>query len=69
VPVAKSPNYGELRLSTDELREVHLALSLRVAELTGMDTRRMGPSGKAKVKRHIELCDEVHKAVQKARGK
>ncbi|HEY1281920.1 MAG TPA: hypothetical protein VGF22_19715 [Acidimicrobiales bacterium] len=65
----KTSDRGELRLSSDELREVHLALALRIAQLTNVDTRKMGPAAKAKVKRHLELCEEVHGVVQKARGK
>jgi len=67
--VPKTATRGELRLSSDELREVHLALALRIAQLTKVDTTKMGPSAKAKVKRHLELTKSLHDAVQKARGK
>ena len=56
-------------LSNEELREVHLALALRITQLTTTDMSKMGPSAKAKMKRHLELCTELHEAVQKARGK
>jgi hypothetical protein len=56
-------------LSNDELREVHLALALRISQLTTVDTRKMGPNAKAKMKRHLDLCIELQDAVQKARGK
>jgi hypothetical protein len=69
VLVAKSSNRGDLRLSSDELREVHLALALRIAELTKVDTTNMGPVARAKVARHLEVCNDVHDVVQKARGK
>jgi hypothetical protein len=69
VLVAKSSDRGELRLSGAELREVHLALSLRVAALTATNTSKMGPKAKKEFQHHIDLCKEVHAAVQKARGK
>jgi hypothetical protein len=56
-------------LSNDELREVHLALSLRISELKSVDTRKMGPNAKAKIKQHLDLCIELDDAAQKARGK
>ena len=65
----KSSEYKELRLSTDELRELHLALAVRVAHLGATDTRKMGPTAKAKLQHRVELCNELHHAVQKARGK
>ena len=67
--VPKSSEYKELRLSTDELRELHLALAVRVAHLEATDTRKMGPTAKAKLQRHIDVCSELRHAVQKARGK
>jgi hypothetical protein len=69
VLVPKTATRGELRLSSDELREVHLALALRIAQLTKVDTTNMGPTARAKVKRHLEVCNDVHDVVQKARGK
>jgi hypothetical protein len=56
-------------LSNDELRELHLALALRITQLTTMDMSKMGPNGKNKVKRQLGLCHELNGAVQKARGK
>ena len=67
--VPKTQDRELLLLSGDELRELHLALALRIAELTKVDTSKMGPSGKAKLKRHLELSNTVHDRVQKARGK
>jgi hypothetical protein len=67
--VAESSDSHELRFSSEELRELHLALAVRVAQLTATDTRKMGPSAKAKLHWHIDLCNELHHAVQKARGK
>jgi len=67
--VATTSARGELRLTKDELREVRLALALRITQLNAMDTRKMAPSDRAKVKRHIELCSEIYDSVQKARGK
>jgi hypothetical protein len=69
VLVPKTSTREELRLSNDELREVHLALALRIAQLTKVDTTKMGPTARAKVKRHLEVCEEVHDVIQKARGK
>ena len=56
-------------LSNDELREVHLALALRITQLTNTDTTKMGPSAKAKIKRHLDICTDLNDAVQTARGK
>ena len=67
--MAKSSERGELRLSGDELREVHLALCLRIASLTATNTSKMGPKAKKELQQHMDLCNEVHAAVQKARGK
>jgi len=67
--VPKSSEDKELRFSADELRELHLALAVRVAQLEATDTRKMGPSAKAKLQRRIDVCNEVHQVVQKARGK
>ena len=67
--VPKTATRAELQLSSDELREVHLALAVRIAQLNKVDTTKMGPAGKAKVKRHLELTKDVHDIVQKARGK
>jgi hypothetical protein len=55
--------------SNDELREVHLALALRLSRLTKIDTRKMGPNGKADLKRRADICRELDGAAQKARGK
>jgi hypothetical protein len=65
----KSPDHRALALSNDELREIRLALALRIAQLNRVDTRKMPPSQRAKLQRHIELSTELHDAVQKARGK
>jgi hypothetical protein len=67
--VPKSADAKELRFSPDELREIHLALAVRVAQLMSTDTRKMGPTAKAKLQRRVDLCNELHHAVQKARGK
>jgi hypothetical protein len=67
--VAKGPESTELRFTPDELRELHLALAVRTAQLSSTDTRKMGPTAKAKLQRRVELCNELHHAVQKARGK
>ncbi len=57
------------RLSPAELREIHLALALRIAHLDSTDMTKLGPSGKAKIRAHINACEELDKIVQKARGK
>ena len=56
-------------LSNDELRELHLALVLRISELKSMDTHKMGPNAKAKMNRQLDLCIELDNSAQKARGK
>ena len=60
---------GAIRLTGDEFRELRLALAVLMAQLSKVDTSKMGPSGRAKVKRHLETCNELHDAVLKARGK
>jgi hypothetical protein len=67
--VPKSPDGKELQLSDDELRELHLALVLRITRLGKQDGKKMMPSERAKLKRRIELCGELDEAVQKLRGK
>jgi hypothetical protein len=57
------------KLSGPERRELHLALALRIAQLDGIDTRKMGPSGKAKIREQLTTCKDLDKAIQKARGK
>ena len=56
-------------LSNDALREVHLALALRISELKSVDTHKMGPNARAKLKRQLDLCIELDDTAQKARGK
>jgi hypothetical protein len=56
-------------LTKDELREVHLALALRISLLTTMDTTKMGPSAKATLTRQVDVCTELVQTVQEARGK
>ena len=65
----KSSDEADLRLSKDALREVHLALGVRIALLIGTDSSKMGPNERAKLARRIDLCHEIDQAVQKARGK
>jgi hypothetical protein len=67
--VPNSSRNKELRLSIDDLRELHLALAVRLAQLTSMDTHKMGPTAKLKLRRRIDVCNEIDHAVQKARGK
>jgi hypothetical protein len=67
--VTKDADSQELWLSKDELRELHLALALRIAHLGKTDTRKMMPSEKDKVKRRIDICTDLDKLVQKLRGK
>jgi hypothetical protein len=55
--------------SKDELRELHLALALRITQLTTMDPQDMDKSDTAKVKRQLDLTKDLHSEVQKARGK
>lgn len=61
--------YQELRFSNDDLRELHLALAVRVAQLASTNTGKMGPTAKAKLKRHLDACRGLDQVVQKARGK
>jgi hypothetical protein len=56
-------------MSNDELRELHLALALRITELTKTNTGKMGPNGKAKLKRQLDVCNDLNDAIQKARGR
>lgn len=65
----KGPNRTELAVTADELRELHLALALRITRLTKMETGKLSPSERAKVAHHLEVCNELHDTVQKERGK
>jgi hypothetical protein len=56
-------------LSNHELRELHLALALRIKRLRAMNTGKMGPNGKAELKEQLDVCNDLNDAVQKARGK
>jgi hypothetical protein len=67
--VPKGPDRAALLVSADELRELHLALALRITRLTKIDPGKLTPSERAKVRRHLELCTELHDAVQKQRRK
>jgi hypothetical protein len=62
------PKHFQTR-AKEELRELHLALALRIAQLTKMNTSKMDRAEKAKAKRHLDLTKELHRAVQKARGR
>jgi len=57
------------QLSATELRELHLALALRIVQLDSTDTRKLGPSAKARIGAQINICEDLDKSVQKARGK
>jgi hypothetical protein len=67
--VTKDADLSEVQLSKEELRELHLALALRIAHLRKTDTHKMGPSEKDKLKRRIDVCGELDKLVQKLRDK
>jgi hypothetical protein len=69
VPVPKTSDGTDLRLSNDQLREIHLALAVRIAQLSNTDVSKMGPNDKVKLQRRIDVCETAHAAVQKARGK
>jgi hypothetical protein len=56
-------------LSNDELRELHLALALRITHLRATNTGKIGPNGKAKLRQQLDVCSDLDDAVQKARGK
>ena len=65
----KGADGAELTLSDEELREVRLALALRIAELGKTDTRKMGPNAKAKLRRQLDVCHDLQDLVRKLRGK
>jgi hypothetical protein len=69
VDVARGSDGTDLTLSSDELREIHLALKVRIAPLISTDVSKMGPNDKAGLRRRIDICNEAHHAVQKARGR
>jgi hypothetical protein len=69
VSVAKGSAGVDVVLSTEELREIHLALQVRIAQLSSTNTTKMGPNDRAKLQRRIDVCNEANSAVQKARGK
>jgi hypothetical protein len=62
------PDRKALALSNDELREIRVALALRIAQLNRVDTKKMPPSQRAKLQRHIDLSTERPDAVQRTRG-
>ena len=65
----KGADRTELALSDEELREVRLALALRIAALGKTDTRKMGPNAKVKLRRQLDVCHELQDQVRKLRGK
>jgi hypothetical protein len=67
--VTKDADSTELQVSAEELRELHLALALRIAHLRKTDTHKMGPSEKDKLRHRIAICTELDKVVQKLRDK
>jgi hypothetical protein len=62
----KTPELSELAVTRDELRELRLALALRITRLKKVDIRSLPPSQRAKVQKHIDLCSNLHDAVTKA---
>ena len=64
----KESKRREFTFSNDELREIRLALALRIARLSKMDGDSLSPSQRAKVQRHLEICNELHDVVRKARS-
>jgi hypothetical protein len=67
--VPKSSDQTDLWLTSDALREVHLALEVRIVLLRSADGRKLGPTDRAKLEERIQLCHEADNTVQKARGK
>jgi len=65
----KTPDLSELVVTTDELRELRLALALRITRLKKVDLPRLPPSQRAKVQRHLDLCSNLHDVVTKALGR
>jgi hypothetical protein len=65
----KSPDLSELAVSRDELKELRLALALRITQLQKVDIHKMPPTQRAKVQTHIDLCNGLHEAVTKALAK
>lgn len=63
------PDRTRLAFSSDELRELHLALALRITQLQKVNTKKMPPSELTRHQKHIDLTSELHQMVQKARGK
>lgn len=56
-------------MSSDELRELHLALALRITQLKKVNTKKMPPSELARHQKRIDLSSELHETVQNARGR
>jgi hypothetical protein len=62
----KTPDLSELAVTKDELRELRLALALRITRLKKVELHKLPPSQRAKVQKHIDLCSDLHDAVTKA---
>jgi hypothetical protein len=67
--VAEGISPVELQLSKDELREVHLALELRIDRLRSTHGGKLMPSEIEALRRRFDICYELDHAVQKLRGR
>jgi hypothetical protein len=63
------PDRKPLVFSSDELRELHLAMALRIAQLTKVNTKKMRSSELAKHQRHIDLATDLFDSLKKERRK
>ena len=65
----KDSGRTELSVTQDELRELWLAVGLRIAHLSKINTSKLNRSEKADLRRHLELTKGLHDTLRAARGK
>jgi hypothetical protein len=67
--VPKDRDRHEFAFTKDEVRELRLALTLRIAELSKIHTGKMMPSDREKLRNQVktstQLLDELKKATRK----
>jgi hypothetical protein len=67
--VPKDKDRHAVAFTKDELREVRLALALRIAHLGKVNVDKMMPSERAKLRDHVKTSTRLHDQLRKASGK
>ena len=65
----KDENRQEFAFAKDELRELRLALALRIAALGKVNTDKMMPSERAKLRDQMKTSTRLHDQIRKASRK